>query len=99
MSIHAPRWRAPVESSSKIALPPGNTTPQFENQPFGSGFTENLKEWFRPSPRRAGVAKGPAAFKGDWRKRPAFGPPQAIALVIHAVAVFLIFLPMHRTPK
>ena len=98
MSIHAPRWRAPVESASKIALLPGKTTPQFECQPFGSGFRENLKDWFRPSLRRAGVAKGPVPFKGDWKKRPAFGPPQAIALVFHAVVVFLIFLPRHRTP-
>jgi TonB family protein len=57
-----------------------------------------LKEWFRPSLRRAGAADGPVPFKGDWKKRAAFRPPQAIALVFHVVVVFLIFLPPHRTP-
>src|SRR6266705_2427309 len=44
MSVHVPRWRAPLGSSSKITLPPGKTVPQFENSRFGSGFKENLKK-------------------------------------------------------
>jgi protein TonB len=85
MSIHAPRWRAPVESASKISLPQGETTPQFEIQRFGSSFKENLKEWLRP-----------AAFKSVRKKDSAFGPPQAIALALHAGVVMLIFLPLHH---
>jgi protein TonB len=87
MRIHAPRWRAPLESASRIALPPGRTTPQFKIQRFGSNFRENLEEWFRPT-----------AVKSVRKKLRPFGPPQAITLAVHAGVVILIFLPLRRLP-
>lgn len=107
MSVHTPRWRAPLGSSSKITLPPGKNTPRFEHQRFGSGFQENLIEWFRSAPRRmrgtkvsaSQVAALPAAFKEVWQKDSAFGPSQGIALAVHAGAVILILFPLHRFPK
>jgi len=105
MSVHVPRWRAPLGSSSKITLPPGKTVPQFENSRFGSGFKENLKEWFRSAPFRMHRPKvqqpvaRPAAFNEIWKKDPAFGPSQAIALAVHAGAIILILFPLHRLSK
>jgi protein TonB len=107
MSVHVPRWRAPLESFSKIMLPPGKNAPQFETQRFGSGFQENLKEWFRSTPlRRPGtkaplsqVAARPAAFNEIWKKDPAFRPAQAVALALHAGVIILVLFPLHRLPK
>jgi periplasmic protein TonB len=107
MSVHVPRWRAPVGSSPKITLPPGKTTPRFESQHFGSGFKENLKEWFRFAPFRMRGAKmsplqagaRPAAFNEIWKKDTAFGPSQATALAVHVGAIVLILLPLHRLQK
>src|SRR5260370_42477915 len=102
MSVHVPRWRAPLGSSSKITLPPGKTVPQFEHSRFGSGFKENLKEWFKFAPFRMAGAKAPralarpTAFNEIWKKNPAFGPSQAIALAVHAGAIMLILLPFHH---
>lgn len=107
MSVHVPRWRAPLGSSSKINLPSGKTVPQFESQRFGSGFRENLKEWFRSVPfRKPGTKASPlrvavrrAAFNEIWKKDPAFGPSQAIALAVHAGVIILILFPLHHLTK
>jgi len=107
MSVHAPRWRAPVGSSPKITLPPGKSTPQFETQRFGSGFKENLKEWFRFAPIRVlgtkasplQAAARPAPFREIWKRDPAFGPSQAIALAVHLGAIILMLFPLHRLAK
>jgi protein TonB len=104
MSVHAPRWRAPLGSFPKIALPPGRTAPQFETQRFGSSFKENLKEWFRFAPiRMHGGKMSPslaaaqsAAFREIWRKDSARGPSQAIAFAVHFAAIILILFPLHR---
>jgi protein TonB len=106
MSVHAPRWRAPLESYSKLNLPPGKTTPRFEIQRFGSGFTENLREWFRPAASRASVtgepqsriAREPASIENIWKKDTAFGPSQAIALAVHAGLILLVLFPLRRVP-
>jgi periplasmic protein TonB len=92
MRIHVPRWRAPLESASKIALLAGNTNPQFANQRFGSGFQENLREWFRPGPPRV------PASRESWKQDPAYRPSQAIALAVHAGLVILIFFPLRHSP-
>jgi protein TonB len=107
MSVHAPRWRAPLGSSAKIALPPGKTARQFETQRFGSSFKENLKEWFRFAPFRMHGAKvsplhaaAPlAVFRDIWKKDSARGPSQAIAFAIHIGAIVLILFPLHRLSK
>ena len=107
MSVHAPRWRASLGSSSKITFPPGKTAPEFETQRFGSGFKENLKEWFRFAPfRMRGSKMSPsltvarsAAFREIWRKDPALGPSQAIAFAVHLGAIILILFPLHRLPN
>ena len=102
MTIHVPRWRAPLGSPSKIIFPPGKTAPKFETQRFGSGFKENLKEWFKSAPFRINGTKvpqavaRPAGFNEIWKKDPAFGPSQAIALAVHAGAIILILFPLHR---
>jgi protein TonB len=107
MSVHAPRWRAPLGSSSKITLPPGKNAPQFETQRFGSSFKENLKEWFRFAPirmrggkmSRAQAAARPAAFNETWKNDTAFRPSQAIAFAVHLGAIVLILFPLHRLSK
>jgi protein TonB len=107
MRVHAPRWRAPLESSPKITIPPGKTTPLFEIQRFGSSFKENLKEWFRFAPFRMHGAKvsplqtaAPlAVFREIWKKDSARGPSQAIAFAAHLGAIVLILFPLHRMSK
>jgi protein TonB len=93
MSIHAPRWRAPLESTPKIVLPAGKTGPQFTTEQFGSSFQENLREWFRArQPRIPGRRE-------SWNKDLAYRPSQAIALAIHAGVVILIFFPLRHLPR
>jgi len=92
MSIHAPRWRPPLESASKIALPAGNASPQFARPRFGSSFPDNLREWFRPAlPLRRGSADSS-------RKDPARRASQVIAFALHAGVAILIFSPFGRLP-
>jgi len=92
MSIHVPRWRSSLESAPKISVPAGKTSPQFSSQRFGSGFQENLKEWFRPTPPRV------PSSSDSWKKDPAFRPSQAVALAVHAGVVILIFFPVRHSP-
>lgn len=92
MSIHAPRWRAPLKVASKIEFLPGKTSPRFSGQRFGSSFQENLREWFRPTPSRI------PPDRNSWKKNPALRPSQAIALAVHAGVVILIFFPLRRSP-
>jgi len=93
MSIHVPRWRSSLESAPKISVPAGKTSPQFSSQRFGSGFQENLKEWFRPTPPRV------PSSSDSWKKDPAFRPSQAVALAVHAGVVILIFFPVRHSPS
>jgi protein TonB len=107
MSVHVPRWLAPLGSSSKISLPPGKTIPRFENQPFGSGFKENLMELFRCVPFRvsgsnvspSGSGARSPAFKEIWEKDPTSRPSQAVALALHAGLILLALFPLHRLPN
>jgi periplasmic protein TonB len=92
MSIHVPRWRAPLDSASKFALPSGKTSPRFASQRFGSSFHENLREWFRPIPPRIPVSRE------SWKNDPAYRPSQAIALAVHAGVLILILFPLRHLP-
>jgi TonB family protein len=49
------------------------------------------------SPSRSG-ARSPA-FKEIWKKDPAFGPSQAVALALHAGLIVLVLFPLHRLPN
>jgi len=93
MSIHAPRWRPPLESASKISLPLGMAGPQFATQPFGSSIRENLRELFKPAPQQ--VRDGAVSWKGGR----ASNPSRAIALAVHAGLVILIFSPVRHPPR
>jgi periplasmic protein TonB len=92
MSLHVPRWTTPSEPRSKISLQPGTTVPRFLHPRFGSRFTENLKEWLKPS-LRGGPSAMPVMLtvnaqewsQGFWRS-------QALSFVIYSGAVALILL-------
>jgi protein TonB len=93
MSIHAPRWRPPLESASKISLPRGKAGPRFATQPFGSSFRENLRELCKPAPRR--VPDG-VAF---WKRGRGLNSSQVVALAVHVGLVILIFFPARHPPR
>jgi protein TonB len=91
MSLHAPRWTTPSESSSKIVFRPGTTVPRFLQPQFRNSFAENLKDWLRPSLRGIQGPK-PTILATDWEARPqTFWQSQAVALVISSGVVLLVF--------
>jgi protein TonB len=99
MSLHVPRWTTPSEPRSKISLQPGTTVPRFLHPRFGSRFTENLREWFKPSARSRPSAMpvmlpvNTQAWSQDfWRS-------QALSLVICCCALILILSPWSNPPS
>jgi periplasmic protein TonB len=92
MSLHVPTWTTPSEPRSKISLQPGTTVPRFLHQRFGSRFTENLKEWLKPS-SRGGPSAVPVILAVNaqaWSQE--FWRSQAVSLVIYSATVALILL-------
>jgi protein TonB len=96
MSLHVPRWTTPSEPDSKISLQPGTAAPRFLHPRFGSRFTENLREWLKPSSRGGPTAMPVmlAANAQAWSQD--FLRSQALSLVIYSCALILILSPWSK---
>ena len=114
-----------------VKVPKNGKGGPFTSEGFGSSVTENLKEWFKPTPREIRgaaasrmtvewqpfykvffqnirdlisppklpplkVTSQPVKVKDIWSKDPAFGPAQAIALVVHAAITMLVLFPFYH---
>jgi len=96
MSLHEPRWRTPLASSTAPSLRPGTTSPRFVPAPFRSNFMENLRDCFRPGPPRL-RSGAPATFSRRQQKTSAtLWRSQAVSLAIYSCGIVLFLATTSR---
>jgi hypothetical protein len=99
MSLHVPRWTTPSEPRSKISLQPGTTVPRFLHPRFDSRFTENLREWLKPSSRGGPSAMPKMLAVNAQARSQDFWRSQALSLMIYCCGLILISSPWSKPPS